>query len=131
MKKTVLVIEDNPADARLLEDVLGIIGYDVINATRAKDALELAGSLKPDLIITDAKLPGMDGFEVISILKNHTLTEHIPVIAVTAYPDEWGRKKAMKAGCDEYLGKPVDIHELQELVVNLIGPVTGVPDNTR
>ena len=112
MAKTILVVEDNPVNLKLFNDLLTAKGYGVSTIGRGDLALEKAREILPDLIILDMQLPGMDGYMVTRWLKTDPDVKHIPVIAVTAYALMYDKEKSMKAGCDEYVSKPIDILQI-------------------
>ena len=111
---TILLVEDNANNASLLEDVFS---YDDIPARLAyvasgEEALRLAVSVQPVLILMDLRLPGIDGLETTEILKRNPLTKDIPVWAITAYAMPGDEEKARAAGCDEYFAKPLSMRTL-------------------
>ena len=111
---TILLVEDNANNASLLENVFS---YDDIPAqlayvTSGEEALRLAVSLQPVLILMDLRLPGIDGLETTEILKRNPLTKDIPVWAITAYAMPGDEEKARAAGCDEYFAKPLPMRTL-------------------
>ena len=111
---TILLVEDNASNASLLEDVFS---YDDIPARLAyvasgEEALGLAASLQPALILMDLRLPGIDGLETTEMLKRNPLTKDIPVWAITAYAMPGDEEKARAAGCDEYFAKPLSMRTL-------------------
>jgi CheY-like chemotaxis protein len=119
--KSILIVEDNQTNAQLLKDVLVIKGYDVNIVTNGDDALTSMEASKPDLVLMDVQLPGMDGYEVTRKMRDNPQTKELPVIAVTAYALKGDREKAMEAGCDGYMSKPINTRELPKMVENLIG----------
>ena len=111
---TILLVEDNASNASLLEDVFS---YDDIPAQLAyaasgEEALRLAVSLQPILILMDLQLPGIDGLETTEHLKRNPLTKNIPVWAITACDMPSDARKARAAGCDEYFAKPLSMRTL-------------------
>ncbi|MEW6447077.1 MAG: response regulator [Bacillota bacterium] len=110
--KTVLIIEDNPINAKLIRDTLQLHGYATWEAPTARDGIALAKEKKPGLIIMDIGLPGMDGLTATRILKTDPVTAHIPVIAVTAYAMKGDEEKCLAAGCNAYVPKPININSL-------------------
>jgi len=122
MVKTVLIVEDNQNNAELLEDILSVRGYNVNIVTRGEDALESVEKMKPDLILMDIQLPGIDGYEITRRLKKDPFTKDIIIIAVTAYALKGDEMKALRAGCDDYMSKPINTRELPEMVERYIGP---------
>ena len=116
MAKTILIVEDDTKNMTLFRDLLGVSGYSTILASGGKEGIELAKAKKPDLILMDIQMPGMDGLEATRILKADATTSGIPVIALTAYAMKGDKERMLKAGCDGYLAKPIDTDEfLQEV----------------
>jgi len=114
--KTVLVIEDNELNRKLVMALLQRGSYRVLEADNAESGLVLARNEKPDLILMDVQLPGMDGLTATRILKNDRVLKNIPVVALTAYAMEGDVEKAKEAGCDGYLTKPIDFHNFFDVV---------------
>ena len=106
--KSVLVIEDNSANMKLVRTLLQLGEYQVMEAVDAETGIEVAKKRQPDLILIDIQLPGIDGFEATKILKAAPDTAHIPIVALTSYAMDGDRKKAKEAGCDGYIAKPID-----------------------
>ncbi len=106
--KTILVIEDNEINLKLMRSLLHIGNFNVIEAEDAETGMKIARQKKPDLILMDIQLPGMDGLEATSMLKNDPVTGHIPIIAVTSYAMDGDKKKAREVGCDWYISKPIN-----------------------
>lgn len=104
----ILLVEDNAQNRRLAQFLLTSRGYVVYEATTGEEALELARAQRPDLILMDLQLPGLDGFAATRILKGDAATTAIPVIALTAYAMQGDQEKALEAGCDGYITKPID-----------------------
>ena len=111
---TILLVEDNTSNASLLEDVFSFddIPARLAYVTSGEEALRLAVSLRPVLILMDLRLPGIDGLETTEILKHNPLTKDIPVWAITAYAMPGDEEKARAAGCDEYFAKPLSMRTL-------------------
>ena len=111
--RTVLYIEDNPVSLRLVQkSISGRLGIVMLGAYSAELGLQIARARRPDIILLDINLPGMNGFEALGILKNDEATRDIPVIAITANAMERDIKKGLEAGFVDYLTKPVDIIQL-------------------
>jgi two-component system, cell cycle response regulator len=108
----VMVIEDEPVSRKLVCIVLEAEGHKVTRAETAETALHFIKSRKPDVIILDLKLPEMDGLALTRELKRDPKTSHIPIIAITAYPDRWSQQQVLQAGCDLYFVKPIDTRAL-------------------
>ena len=107
-EKKILLVEDNEVNRRLAGFLLRSQGYQVIEATTAQVALDMIPNNRPDLIVMDIQLPGMDGLEATTKLKAEPATANIPVIAVTSYAMAGDRDKALAAGCSGYVTKPID-----------------------
>ena len=106
--KKILLVEDNPVNRRLAEFLLRSQGYQVRAATNAQEAFDTIKAERPDLILMDVQLPGMDGLEATKKLKEEPTTRDIPVVAVTSYAMKGDREKALAAGCAGYITKPID-----------------------
>ena len=114
--KHILVVEDNEKNMKLFRDVLQATGYSTIEATSGEDAIELARSHEPELVLMDVHLPGIDGVEALARLRDDERTASIPVLALTAQAMSGDRERFLQAGFDGYLSKPVDIAELIQAV---------------
>lgn len=106
--KKILLVEDNPVNRRLAVFLLRSQGYEVREATTAQEAFEIIEKERPDLIVMDIQLPGMDGLEATRKIKAQPATTDIPIIAVTSYAMKGDREKALAAGCAGYVTKPID-----------------------
>ena len=106
MNKRILVIEDHEDNRRILRDLLTSAGYESIEAVTGEDGVALAETHRPDLILMDIQLPGVDGYEATRRIKANPALRQIPVIAVTSYALSGDEVKAMEAGCDAYVTKP-------------------------
>ena len=107
-RQTILVVEDDPAWRKLLTVLLKDEGYDVHVAVNTEEAQRLIAQIHPQLILMDIQLPGMDGLALTRLLKADPATCQIPVVALTAYTMKEDRQKALDAGCDGYLAKPIE-----------------------
>jgi CheY-like chemotaxis protein len=136
----ILVVEDNEANMKLCRDVLRANGYSTLEATTGEDAVELARTLDPALVLMDLQLPGIDGVEALAQLRGDERTSAIPVVALTAQAMSGDRERFLDVGFDGYLSKPVDVDELIRVVEN--GAIAGdrpakilvvddVPENVR
>jgi two-component system cell cycle response regulator len=108
MTGRILVVDDIEANVRLLQAKLQAEYYDVLTASDGTSALEVAARERPDLVLLDVMMPGMDGFEVCRRLKDDPVTRHIPVVLVTALDGRADRITGLEAGADEFLTKPID-----------------------
>jgi two-component system cell cycle response regulator DivK len=107
----VLIVEDNPANMKLAIFLLQSAGHTVLSATDAEAGLTLARDERPELILMDIQLPGIDGLEAIALLKRDDATRTIPVIALTALAMKGDEKRIRAAGCDGYIAKPMRYQE--------------------
>lgn len=119
--KRILVVEDNKDNMTLIVDVLSSLDYDVLQAADGQQGLEVAQAEKPDLILMDLSLPRMDGWTATRLLKDDEATKAIPVIALTAHAMIGDRERALEAGCDDYLSKPLDLPELARKLTKYLG----------
>ncbi len=116
MQKKILVIEDDEQSRILLNQLLRYHGYEVLEAENGSAGIETAERERPDLILMDLQLPLMDGYTALGRMRANPETREIPIIAVTAYAMKGDREKALEAGADAYITKPIDIKELPELI---------------
>jgi CheY-like chemotaxis protein len=119
---SILVVDDNHINLKLTRKVLSSEGYDVITALDAEEGLEVLKRVTPAIILMDLQLPGMDGFELARRLKADPATRDIHIMAVTAYAMKGDDRRALEAGCDAYLSKPVDIDVRVERVSAILKP---------
>jgi two-component system, cell cycle response regulator DivK len=106
--KKILVVEDNE-DTReiLLYRITNMGNFDVLMASHGKEALEIGNRTKPDLVIMDLKMPVMDGWEATKAIRQSDWGRNLPIIALTAQAMEKDEEKALDAGCDDYIAKPI------------------------
>ena len=116
----ILIADDNPPNVELLEAYLADYDYDIAIATDGAETLDLAVSFNPDLILLDIMMPKYSGFEVCEMLKNDSRTKSIMILMVTALTELGDIERAVTAGCDDYLSKPVNKAELVKRVDNLL-----------
>jgi CheY-like chemotaxis protein len=109
--KTILVIEDNQLNMKLVKTLLQIQKHQVLEAESAENGLEIAKEQLPDLILMDIQLPGMDGLEATRIIKEDPELMNIPVVALTSFAMQGDEEKAISAGCAGYITKPIDTRE--------------------
>ena len=112
----ILIVEDNEKNLKLVRDVLRVKGYATIEATNAEDGIALANEHKPDLILMDIQLPGMNGIDALRVLRADSATAAIPAIAVTASVMQQDRNLITDAGFDRYVGKPINLKEFLDAV---------------
>jgi two-component system, cell cycle response regulator DivK len=116
MTHVILVVEDNERNLKLLRDVLEYAGYDVRVARTAEDGITLAVKEPPDLVLMDLQLPGIDGTEALRLLRENPRTADIPVVAVTAQAMKQDRERALDAGFDGYVEKPISVRAFPDQV---------------
>jgi CheY-like chemotaxis protein len=117
----ILIVEDNPQNRYLMTFLLEKHGYDLLVAEDAEQAFELLEESRPDLILMDMQLPRVDGYEATRRIKADERFRDIPVVALTAHSMRGDQTRAMAAGCDEFVTKPVDTDGLLALVSRLLG----------
>ena len=127
----ILIVEDNEMNRDMLARRLQRKGYDVALAVDGAQGLSMARSAKPDLILMDMSLPGMDGWETTRRLRADEILRKIPVVALTAHAMAGDREKALAAGCDDYDTKPVDFNRLIGKIAGLLISGPGKPDAGR
>jgi CheY-like chemotaxis protein len=119
----ILIVDDNELNLKLCRAILKE-HYQVFTATRAEEALESAKHILPDLILMDLQLPGIDGLTATRMIKSDDDLKAIPVLALTSFAMVGDREKAISAGCDEYIPKPIDIKGLKSTVGRFLkGPI--------
>ncbi|WP_088893418.1 response regulator transcription factor [Leptolyngbya ohadii] len=109
---TVLIVEDTHSEMELMSHYLRESGYSVISAGTAKEALDKAIELMPDVIVTDVVMPGMSGFELCRTLRKHPATERVPIVICSSKDQEIDRLWGMKQGADAYITKPFTREQL-------------------
>ena len=119
-KAKILVVDDEDRNLRLLKLLLTSFGYGVLTASNGEEALEKVHDIPPDVILLDIMMPKIDGFEVARQLKREEETKSIPIVMVTALNEVEDRVKALEAGADDFLNKPVDKTELRARVQSLV-----------
>lgn len=112
----VLIVDDNPTNLKLVAYLVRANGYEVDTAGDADAALAAIAAHKPRLILMDLQLPGIDGLELTRRLKSVPATSDIKIIAVTAYAMKGDQDKALEAGCDDYVTKPIDTRGLPAVI---------------
>ncbi|MGZ9221519.1 MAG: response regulator [Anaerolineales bacterium] len=115
-KGRILIVEDNMDNYELVRFVLERAGYDVFLAVNGRDGVDAARLQKPDLILMDLGMPEMDGWTASQKLKSDEATKSIPVYALSAHTLPQDRKRAMQAGCDGYVTKPIHVQSLLEII---------------
>jgi len=112
MSKRILAVEDHAENRRILRLLLNSAGYELIEAATGEEGVAMAEKERPDLILMDIQLPGLDGYEATRRIKANPELRHIPIIVVTSYALSGDDVKAFEAGCDAYVTKPFVPREL-------------------
>ena len=116
-----LIVEDNPVNRELLRELLEMRGYEVEEACDGVEALEMIERTRPNVLLLDLNIPRLDGFGVVRKVRENRTLEDLPVVAVTAYAMRGDREKALDAGFDGYLSKPINAVLLAEELERLLG----------
>ena len=122
---TVLVVDDNPTNLKLISVLLRTQGYSVRTATSADEAWISLQEQLPDLVLMDVQLPGTDGLSFTRRLRAEPAMRDLRIAALTAYAMPEDRQRALDAGCDAYIAKPIDTRQFPELIRGLIGQRRG------
>jgi len=122
---SVLLVEDNPRNLKLARDVLEHAGFAVTAVTSGEEALAAALAAAPDVILMDLQLPGIDGHTALSRLRADPMTAGIPVVAVSAFAMQADRERALGAGFDGYLMKPISVRDFPDQVRGHARPLGG------
>ena len=121
MTKKILVVEDTEDNRQILRDLLGMAGYDMIEANDGAEGVAQATAHKPDLILMDIQMPVMDGYEATRRIKANPELKMIPIVAVTSYALSGDEAKARAAGCDGYIAKPYSPRQMLAKVREIVG----------
>jgi two-component system, cell cycle response regulator DivK len=131
VKTKILVVDDNPTNLKLVSDLLEFEGYEILQAVDAEEAqVVLRSPTLPDLILMDIALPGIDGLTLTRILKADERTCRIPVVALTAFAMKGDEQKALAAGCDGYVTKPIDTRKFPAQVATFLGSQPTAKNNS-
>lgn len=124
---SVLIVDDTPVNLKLVRVLLSRQGFEVRTASTAEEALEMAQSFRPRLVLADIQLPGMDGLEMTRRLKAAPETQDTVVLALTAFAMKGDEEKAFAAGCDGYITKPIDTRTFPSLIRQYMSKADGSP----
>ena len=124
-KGTILYVEDNPDNRLLVRRILLSEDYSLLEATDARDALNVLKTARPDLILMDINMPDMDGYTLTAKIKSLPGFERVPILAVTANVMRGDKEKTLEAGCDGYIQKPLDIEQLTREIEKFISRRTN------
>ena len=122
MPKTVMIVEDNELNMKLFNDLLEAHGYATLKTADGIEAIELARTHHPDLILMDIQLPEVSGLVVTKWLKEDDELQSIPVIAVTAFAMKGDEERILQGGCEGYISKPISVPHFLETIARYIGP---------
>ncbi len=120
MKHTILLIEDNEQNLYLATFLLEQNGFKVVPAQSGPEGIELAGRIRPDLIILDIQLPLMDGYAVARALRANPALKDVPIVAVTSYAMPGDRERVLEAGCNHYIEKPINPETFRSQIENCL-----------
>jgi len=118
---TVLLVEDTEDNRFMMRRLLEMSGYQVIEATNGEEAVRLAETKKPDLILMDLSLPMIDGLAATRLIRKLPSLQKTPIIAVSAHDTSDFLAEALGAGCNSYITKPIDFNELEQLIARELG----------
>ena len=121
----VLIVDDNPLNATIAQVVLSADGFDIRSAADAQQALREVEAFRPELILMDIQLPGMDGLALTRQLKAAAATQHIVIVAFTAFAMRGDEEKMRAAGCNAYVAKPIDVKRFAAQIRALLHPAPG------
>jgi CheY-like chemotaxis protein len=122
----ILIVDDNATNLKLVAYLMKANGYAVDTALDAESAIEAIRGNHPDVILMDIQLPGIDGLELTRRLKSDPATHEIVIVAVTAYAMKGDQAKALEAGCDDYITKPIDTRTLPETIARHLAKRKGL-----
>jgi len=131
MTMKLLIAEDDPASRELLREILEAQGYQVVEAEDGQTALRRIEEENPDLVLLDIQMPKLDGLAVVRRLRQHPRLNSLPVVAVTSYAMRGDREKALAAGFDTYLTKPIDVAAMRKTIEQLLSPAKNPTSQPR
>ena len=118
--KTILVVEDNELNMKLVKGLIKIGKYRMLEATDAESGIQLIREQRPDLVLMDIQLPGMDGLSATKIIKEDPSLKDIPIVALTSYAMQGDEEKALQAGCTGYIAKPIDTRKFLKTIAQYL-----------
>lgn len=139
-RKKILVVDDSELMVKMISDILTEKGYEVVSASNGVDGIKMVATEKPDLVLLDVVMPGIDGFEVCKLLRKDESNNLMPIIMLTGQGNEEDKLTGLELGADDYITKPFNPRELVSRVMNtllridrnrLANPLTGLPGNTE
>jgi len=120
MKKKILIVEDDRDLCHIVQMHLELLGYDSILAVNGKEAVDLATSHLPDLIVMDIMLPVMDGLQATRLIREHPNTQSTPILAMTAKVTSEDKEECLRSGCDDFIAKPFTSKQLTSIIEKLL-----------
>ena len=124
MKKRILLVEDHPGTIEVMHQELEVLGYEVTIVKNGEEAVGMASSELPDLIVMDIILPKIDGLQAVSRIRQNPKTKDIPILAATALAMPGDREKCLEGGCDGYIAKPFNHRQLGAAIERLFAAQT-------
>ena len=121
MRKKILIVDDDKDLCHILQTHFELLGYDSILAVNGKEAVDLAISHLPDLIVMDIMLPVMDGLQATRLIREHPSTQSIPILAMTARVTREDKLECFQSGCDDFIAKPFTSKQLTSIIEKLLG----------
>ncbi len=121
MSKKILVVEDTEDNRQILRDLLGMAGYEMVEAHDGAQGVAMAAEHRPDLILMDIQMPVLDGYEATRRIKADPALATIPIVAVTSYALSGDEQKARAAGCNDYIAKPYSPRQMLAKVREILG----------
>ncbi len=125
MKKKILIVDDNPDLCHILQTHLELLGYDSILAVNGKEAVDLATSQVPDLIVMDIMMPQMNGLQAARLIRQNPKTRSIPILAATAKITIADKEECLQSGCNDHIDKPFTTKELVSRIEKLLKESSG------
>ncbi len=120
MKKKILIVDDDRDLCHIVQMHLELLGYDSILAVNGKEAVDLATSHLPDLIVMDIMLPVMDGLQATRLIREHPNTQSTPILAMTAKVTSEDKEECLRSGCDDFIAKPFTSKQLASIIKKLL-----------
>ncbi len=116
----ILIVEDHPDNAELIADLLSVHGHTIIFADNGRDGVDMTRAEHPDLVLMDLSLPVMDGFQATKEIKSDLALKAIPIIALTAHAMAGDEHRALAAGCDGYISKPIEVRVFAQRIAGYL-----------
>ena len=130
-EKTILIVEDNLMNLKLFSQLLKIGNYKYLEAVNGEEGLKIARKHKPDLILMDIQLPGMDGLTAARAIKSDPEMAHIPVVALTAHAMQGDKQMCIDAGCNGYMTKPIDTRSFLSQIADILSKLTAKTEHSQ